>query len=170
MFPVPREFTNAEEVRANRRTVRARLQSLPAWQSAPPPTPVPTPTPEPAPLALAVEAAPPEPPAFVWKPAPAIRIRAMVACHYGLTLAEITSAARSIPYLLPRNIAMYLCIRYAGTSFPQTGRLFGNRDHTTVLHAVKRTKLLMQFNSSLADDVAEFVRQIEGWSIETGGT
>ncbi len=66
------------------------------------------------------------------------RIRATVAAQFGLTRAEITGGGRPARCLEPRQIAIYMCVRFAGVSMTDTGRLFGNRDHTTVRAAVRR--------------------------------
>ena len=171
MHPEPREFATAAEIIANRKAVRARLRSLPAYVDPnPPPAPEPEPEPEPEPV---IEAAPqpeplppppePDPLAFVWRPASGVRIIMMVATHYSLTRAELSSTSRILHYIQPRQIAMYLCVRYAAMSTPAVGRLFGGRDHTTVLHAVRKTTERIQVDAQCAAEVAEFVRQIEAW-------
>jgi chromosomal replication initiator protein len=76
-----------------------------------------------------------------------------VARHYGVTRAEIQGECRCAVYVLPRHVAMYLCVRLGGLSLPQTGRLFGNRDHTTVLHAVKRIARLSATSAVLAAEI-----------------
>jgi hypothetical protein len=177
VYPEPREFASAAEVRANIKDVRERLRSLPAWQrpeppQAPPPPPstVPEPITAIAPGTIAEQdtaadwediAPAPHPPKPGFSRAPLII--AMVAAHYGLTRAEITSANRTPMYLMPRYIAMYLCIRYLGMSSRAVGRLFG-RDHSTVLSALRKCRARLADDEKYAADVAEFVRQIESWS------
>jgi len=63
----------------------------------------------------------------------------LAACeHFGVTLDELLSPARSPRLTLPRHVAMYLARELTGESLPAIGRQFGGRDHTTVLHAWRR--------------------------------
>ncbi len=64
------------------------------------------------------------------------QVRKAVAAHFGLTQAEIAGASRRAPYVGARQIAMYLCVRFAGLTSRQTGALFGGRDRSTVRYAV----------------------------------
>ena len=182
LYPEPRELNTAAELRANAKAVRDYFKMLPAYVAPepppPPPPPPPEPEPQPDPLCAAADAAPDAPSQIdplalppAWRPRRAIRIRAMVAAHYGFTLAEITSHNRSSHYLLPRYTAIYLCVRHAGLSTPATGRLFGDRDHSTIVHSVRKAKERLAMDEKYVADIAEFVRQIEGWAAtESGGT
>ncbi len=158
MLVRPREYTSAAEIIDNVKAVRQRFRMLPAWQKPEQPPPPPK---SPAPLPAVVQATHPE---VVWKPAPAAKIRELVARKYGLTRGEIAGQSRRKLYIRPRHIAMYLCVHYAGLSFPQTGRFFGDRDHTTVLHAIHNIARDLKTDQALAGDIAEFIRQIEEWS------
>lgn len=64
-------------------------------------------------------------------------IQAEVACHFGLTVADLLSERRSRRFARPRQFAMYLCRELTNKSLPEIGRRFGSRDHTTVMHAMK---------------------------------
>jgi hypothetical protein len=64
------------------------------------------------------------------------QVRQVVATHFGLTRAEVAGGSRDARYVRPRQIAMYICVRFAGLSQVQAGALFG-RDRTTVAHAVE---------------------------------
>jgi len=64
------------------------------------------------------------------------QVRQVVAAHFGLTRAEVAGGSREARYVRPRQIAMYICVRFAGLSQVQAGALFG-RDRTTVAHAVE---------------------------------
>ncbi len=75
-------------------------------------------------------------------------IKNAVAKHYGITVKEIDSGKRSRNLAFPRQIAMYLSKEMTDNSFPQIGKAFGGRDHTTVLHACKK------ISSSLEEDAA----------------
>ena len=68
-------------------------------------------------------------------------IQAAVSKHFGLSPAELLSPTRTSRVAWPRQIAMYLARELTGESLPAIGRQFGGRDHTTVLHAWRRTSL-----------------------------
>ena len=61
----------------------------------------------------------------------------------------------------PRQIAMYLAKQLTSRSLPEIGRKFGNRDHTTVMHAVSRVGELMERDGSFAEDVELLRRLLE---------
>ena len=60
----------------------------------------------------------------------------------------------------PRQIAMYLCKTLTTRSYPDIGRRFGNRDHTTVLHAVRQIEKLKAADPALASDVETLTRKL----------
>jgi chromosomal replication initiator protein len=67
-------------------------------------------------------------------------IAAAVSAQFGLTPEELVSTARAPRVAQPRQLAMYLARELTGQSLPAIGRAFGGRDHTTVLHAVRRAE------------------------------
>ena len=80
-------------------------------------------------------------------------IQKRVAAHYGVRVSEMFSARRARNIARPRQIAMYLAKNHTSLSYPEIGRQFGGRDHTTVMHAVKTIENLMKSNAQLAEDV-----------------
>ena len=80
-------------------------------------------------------------------------IQKRVAAHYGVRVSEMFSARRARNIARPRQIAMYLAKNHTSLSYPEIGRQFGGRDHTTVMHAVKTIENLMTSNAELAEDV-----------------
>ena len=66
-------------------------------------------------------------------------IQTAACAHFGISLEELISPARSAHVTWPRQVAMYLARELTGESLPSIGRRFGGRDHTTVLHACRRT-------------------------------
>lgn len=66
------------------------------------------------------------------------KIQRAVAEEFGITLNDMTSKRRARDIARPRQVAMYLCKKLTKRSLPDIGRRFGGRDHTTVMHAVKR--------------------------------
>jgi chromosomal replication initiator protein len=80
-------------------------------------------------------------------------IQRIVARHYNVSRADILSARRTATVVRPRQIAMYLSKVLTLRSLPEIGRRFGGRDHTTVLHAVRKIDGLLHSDNSLAEDV-----------------
>jgi chromosomal replication initiator protein len=71
-------------------------------------------------------------------------IQRAVCSHFRLSNSELLSKDRHKSVAFARHVAMYLCRQRLGCSFPELGRAFGNRDHTTVMSAVKRVEQLRQ--------------------------
>ena len=86
-------------------------------------------------------------------------IQRQVASHYQLRIGDMHSARRSRSIARPRQIAMYLAKQLTQHSLPDIGRRFGGRDHTTVLHAVKRIDELCMIDKNFQEDV-EFLRRM----------
>lgn len=82
-------------------------------------------------------------------------IQISVASQYGISLSDMSSDKRGRRIARPRQVAMFLSSQLTGSSLPQIGRQFGNRDHTTVMHALRRIDSLMA-----EDD--EFRHQVDG--------
>jgi len=72
------------------------------------------------------------------------------------------SARRSRAVARPRQVAMYLAKQLTPRSLPEIGRKFGGRDHTTVMHAVRKVEELRTADSSFAEDVELLRRMLEG--------
>ena len=89
-------------------------------------------------------------------------IQKKVAEHYTIKLADMHSARRSRTVARPRQVAMYLCKQLTTRSLPEIGRKFGGRDHTTVIHAVKKVEELRSIDSSFDEDIELLRRMLEG--------
>ena len=85
-----------------------------------------------------------------------------MAEHFGIRLTDMHSARRARQVARPRQIAMYLCKRLTQRSLPEIGRKFGGRDHTTVMHAVRKIEELMDQDTSFQDDVDVVRRALTG--------
>jgi chromosomal replication initiator protein len=72
------------------------------------------------------------------------------------------SARRARAVARPRQIAMYLSKQLTARSLPEIGRKFGGRDHTTVMHAVRKVEELREVDAVFADDVDLLRRMLEG--------
>jgi len=80
-------------------------------------------------------------------------IQKRVSAHYGVRVAEMFSARRARNIARPRQVAMYLAKTLTSLSYPEIGRQFGGRDHTTVMHAVRSIEGLIASDSGIAEDV-----------------
>lgn len=80
-------------------------------------------------------------------------IQKLVANHYNVTRADILSSRRTANVVRPRQIAMYLAKVLTPRSLPEIGRRFGGRDHTTVLHAVRKIEALAKADGKLSEEV-----------------
>jgi chromosomal replication initiator protein len=89
-------------------------------------------------------------------------IQRRVADYYHLKLTDLLSARRAREVARPRQVAMYLAKRLTPRSLPEIGRRFGGRDHTTVMHAVKRIDELRTADRELDADVAQLSRMLDG--------
>ncbi len=89
-------------------------------------------------------------------------IQKRVAEHYNIRLADMHSARRARVVARPRQVAMYLAKQLTPRSLPEIGRKFGGRDHTTVIHAVRKVEELAAQDQSLRDDVALLRRMLQG--------
>jgi chromosomal replication initiator protein len=72
------------------------------------------------------------------------------------------SARRSVTVARPRQMAMYLAKQLTTRSLPEIGRKFGGKDHTTVMHAVKRIEELSGRDNELREDIGRLKRMIGG--------
>jgi chromosomal replication initiator protein len=88
-------------------------------------------------------------------------IQRKVAEHWNIRLTDMSSARRARAVARPRQVAMYLAKQLTSRSLPEIGRRFGNRDHTTVMHAVKTITELMARDSGFAEDVELLRRMLE---------
>ena len=87
-------------------------------------------------------------------------IQNLVAAHFNLNIQELLSARRSRSLARPRQIAMYLAKQHTTNSLPDIGRKFSNRDHTTVIHAVKKIEELIKKDNEIKQNVSEIKKRI----------
>jgi len=88
-------------------------------------------------------------------------IQKKVSDHYSIKMTDMASPRRARNIARPRQVAMYLAKHLTSRSLPEIGRHFGNRDHTTVMHAVSRITELMQADSAFAEDVDLLKKMLE---------
>ncbi|MDR6755036.1 chromosomal replication initiator protein [Mycoplana sp. BE70] len=87
-------------------------------------------------------------------------IQRVVAKHYNVSRQELVSSRRTRVVVMPRQIAMYLSKTLTPRSFPEIGRRFGGRDHTTVLHAVRKIEDLIAGDTKLSHEIELLKRLI----------
>jgi chromosomal replication initiator protein len=85
----------------------------------------------------------------------------VVSKHYGVSRADLLSSRRTANVVRPRQIAMYLAKTLTLRSLPEIGRRFGGRDHTTVLHAVRKIEGLVKGDKNLADEIEVLKRLLQ---------
>ena len=83
------------------------------------------------------------------------KIQTVTSNFYSISLSEMLSPRRSRPLARPRQIAMYLAKKLTSRSLPEIGRKFANRDHTTVIHAVKTVDKISQNNEEVRKNIEE---------------
>jgi len=88
-------------------------------------------------------------------------IMAQTAAYYALTIDDLCGASRSRQLVTARQIAMYLCRELTELSLPKIGQQFGNRDHTTVMHADRKIRELMSERRAIYNQVTELTNRIK---------
>ncbi len=89
-------------------------------------------------------------------------IQRKVAEHYNIRLSDMIGPKRMRTIARPRQVAMYLAKQLTPRSLPEIGRRFGGRDHTTIMHGVRKIEELMAIDSQLADDLQLLRRLLQG--------
>lgn len=88
-------------------------------------------------------------------------IQKKVSAHFNIKVSDMHSARRSVAIARPRQVAMYLAKKLTTKSLPEIGRKFGGKDHTTVMHAVKRIDEICKADQEFADDVELLMRMLQ---------
>jgi chromosomal replication initiator protein len=87
-------------------------------------------------------------------------IKKQVCKHFNIKLSDIESSKRARKFSYPRQIAMYLCRKMTDLSLPKVGESFGNRDHTTVMHATEKISGELKINESLEEILSKLETDI----------
>jgi chromosomal replication initiator protein len=88
-------------------------------------------------------------------------IQREVANYFGIKIQDLKSVKKQKNIAMPRQIAMFFARRYTGASFPEIGEKFGGKDHSTVIHAVRKIESLMREDLTLKNTISEVSRKIE---------
>jgi hypothetical protein len=81
-------------------------------------------------------------------------IQKVVAQHFDISILGIISKSRLKKFVHARQVAMYICRTMTGLPYPRIGEWFGGRDHTTVMHGVRKIEALTKQDYVLADEIA----------------
>ena len=81
------------------------------------------------------------------------QIQKKVSDYYKIRFSELIGRRRTSSIVFPRQVAMYLTKMLTALSYPEIGRQFGGRDHTTVIHAVRAVEGFIASDSRIAEDV-----------------
>ncbi|MFZ2489887.1 MAG: chromosomal replication initiator protein DnaA [Thermoanaerobaculia bacterium] len=87
------------------------------------------------------------------KPITPIEILRIVSAHYGMKVTDIKSKSNAKTIAFPRQVAMYLCKELTDLSYPEIGKLFNNKHHSTVMYSVQRIGELMEQDPQLSNTV-----------------
>jgi chromosomal replication initiator protein len=93
------------------------------------------------------------------KPITPQEILKMVATHYGLKLSDLKSKSNSRPIAYPRQVAMYICKQLTDLSYPEIGKLFNNKHHSTVIYSVEKIEKLRAEDPSVDNTVEMLLKQ-----------
>ncbi len=88
------------------------------------------------------------------------KIQKLVANHYNISLASMRGKRRMQSIVLPRDVAIYLSREYTASSLKEIGKVFGGRDHTTVIHAHNKIKNLLNRNNALSEEVNNIIKSV----------
>ena len=87
-------------------------------------------------------------------------IQKKVSSYFNLSLSDMASTRRFINIARPRQIAMFLCKELTSYSYPEIGKAFGGKDHTTVIHAVKKIESILEIDQKLKKQIFELKESI----------
>ena len=95
-------------------------------------------------------------------------ILTLVSDTYGVPITSILSAKRRKSYVEPRQVAMYLCNKLTKLSYPETAECFRRKDHTTVIHAVKKITRICDENESFKERIVSLMDKLRNQSMKSG--
>ncbi len=83
----------------------------------------------------------------------------LVAAHYGLRVSDMKAKSNAKPIAFPRQVAMYLCRKLTGLSYPEIGRLFNDKHHSTVMHSVEKIEHLTEDDPNFRKVIESFLQR-----------
>jgi chromosomal replication initiator protein len=85
-----------------------------------------------------------------------------VSSHFNIKISDIKSAKRLKAVVLPRQIAMYLSRQLTSSSYPEIGERFGGKDHSTIIHAIRKIDKLMEEDFQLRSTIENLKNELTG--------
>jgi chromosomal replication initiator protein len=92
------------------------------------------------------------------KPITATEILKLVAAHYGIKVSDLKSKSNARPIAYPRQVAMFICKSLTDLSYPEIGKLFNNKHHSTVIYSVEKIDKLRQDDQSVASTIEMLIK------------
>jgi chromosomal replication initiator protein len=93
------------------------------------------------------------------KPITATDIMKVVSAHYGIKVSDLKSKSNSRPIAYPRQVAMYMCKHLTDLSYPEIGKAFSNKHHSTVMYSVEKIDQLIQDDQQVARTIEMLTKQ-----------
>jgi chromosomal replication initiator protein len=93
------------------------------------------------------------------KPITAPDILKVVAAHYGIKVSDLKSKSNARPIAYPRQVAMYMCKELTDLSYPEIGKIFNNKHHSTVMYSVEKIDQLIQDDQQVARTIEMLTKQ-----------
>jgi chromosomal replication initiator protein len=93
------------------------------------------------------------------KPITAPDILKVVAAHYGIKVSDLKSKSNARPIAYPRQVAMYICKELTDLSYPEIGKIFNNKHHSTVMYSVEKIDQLIQDDQQVARTIEMLTKQ-----------
>jgi chromosomal replication initiator protein len=93
------------------------------------------------------------------KPITATEILKVVAAHYGIKVSDLKSKSNARPIAYPRQVAMYMCKELTDLSYPEIGKIFNNKHHSTVMYSVEKIDQLIQDDQQVARTIEMLTKQ-----------
>jgi chromosomal replication initiator protein len=93
------------------------------------------------------------------KPITATEILKVVAAHYGIKVSDLKSKSNARPISYPRQVAMYICKELTDLSYPEIGKIFNNKHHSTVMYSVEKIDQLIQDDQQVARTIEMLTKQ-----------
>ena len=92
------------------------------------------------------------------KPITATEILKLVSAHYGIKVSDLKSKSNARPIAYPRQVAMFICKALTDLSYPEIGKLFNNKHHSTVIYSVEKIDKLRQDDQSVASTIEMLIK------------
>jgi chromosomal replication initiator protein len=93
------------------------------------------------------------------KPITAVEILKVVAAHYGIKVSDLKSKSNARPIAYPRQVAMFICKELTDLSYPEIGKIFNNKHHSTVMYSVEKIDQLKEDDQQVGRTIEMLIKQ-----------